>query len=296
MPELTDSITDAIYFAGIERRKSLVTIENSVLYAMSVFLFIAIIKDVICTFLTVRQYRVSKNMHRGNLAEVTETDRPMTHPELAQLKTYKFTFCCLMEDFVQCNLQFFYIEKFLLEEDLFIYINSAIMIIIYLWFGGQLVVLLINNRQMQRVKKYYIVGQGVFAAIYPCSRLIGSIHQMTRGEAKIVGACVQYNYIERTLKAVPFRTGCLIGNDYVLLLSSCLTCLGAFGLAFILQVLDMHSVGNKLVSAASSLGNSLKRKTKVNRVASEIPRTARETHRQEMKSVERRGRFISSHI
>ena len=157
--ELTDSITDAIYFASIERRKSLITIENTVLYAMSVFLFIAIVKDVICTFLTVRQYRISKNMHRGNLAEVTETDRPMTHPELAQLKTYKFTFCCLMEDFVQCNLQFFYIEKFLLEEDLFIYINSAIMIVIYLWFGGQLVVLLINNRQMQRVKKYYIVGK-----------------------------------------------------------------------------------------------------------------------------------------
>ena len=108
----------------------------------------------------------------------------MIHIEVHILK-YKLKYLCFEMKNVkpreQCNLQFFYIEKFLLEEDLFIYINSAIMIIIYLWFGGQLIVLLINNRQMQRIKKYYIVCQGIFAAIYPCSRLIGSIHQMTRG-------------------------------------------------------------------------------------------------------------------
>ena len=40
VPELTDSITDAVYFASIERRKSMVTIPSEVLYAMAVFLFI----------------------------------------------------------------------------------------------------------------------------------------------------------------------------------------------------------------------------------------------------------------
>ena len=47
------------------------------------------------------------------------------------------------------------------------------MIIIYLWFGGQLVVLLVYNNRMARVKKYFIVCQGILAGIYPCARLIG---------------------------------------------------------------------------------------------------------------------------
>ena len=40
IPDLADSITDAIYFGTMEKRKSLVTIPSAVFYAMTVFLFI----------------------------------------------------------------------------------------------------------------------------------------------------------------------------------------------------------------------------------------------------------------
>ena len=40
VPDLADSITDAIYFGTIEKRKSLITIPSGVFYAMATFLFI----------------------------------------------------------------------------------------------------------------------------------------------------------------------------------------------------------------------------------------------------------------
>ena len=61
--------------------------------------------------------------HNEAVSEVLETDRPMTHEELAQLKTYKFTFCCLMEDFVQSGVQL--IVFFILNEKLVNPVNSV---------------------------------------------------------------------------------------------------------------------------------------------------------------------------
>ena len=64
-----------------------------------------------------RYYRKSKGL-RGNdtkerLENVPATDEPLTIPELARIKTYKFSVSSLLENFVQYILQFFYIEKLL---------------------------------------------------------------------------------------------------------------------------------------------------------------------------------------
>ena len=82
------------------------------------------------------QYRVSKSK---NPLEATE--KAMPDGDQVQLKTYKLTIACLLEDFVQSNLQFFYVEKFLLEEDTLIYVKSILMVAFYAWYLCQLVML-----------------------------------------------------------------------------------------------------------------------------------------------------------
>ena len=153
----------------------------------------------------------------------------MPDGDQVQLKTYKLTIACLLEDFVQSNLQFFYVEKFLLEEDTLIYVKSILMVAFYAWYLCQLVMLLIENKFQYDFRVFFIVAQGIIAGIYPISRLSGCLHQMRRKDDKIVGACVRYNYEDRTLTATPFRIECLIGNDYTMLISSVLTVLGIFG-------------------------------------------------------------------
>ena len=153
----------------------------------------------------------------------------MPDGDQVQLKTYKLTIACLLEDFVQSNLQFFYVEKFLLEEDTLIYVKSGLMLALYVWYGRQLLMLLIENKHEYSGRSCFVVAQGIIAGIYPISRLFGCVHQMRRKDDKIVGACVRYSYFDRKLMATPFRLECLIGNDYIMLLSSGLTVLGVFG-------------------------------------------------------------------
>lgn len=76
------------------------------------------------------------------------------------------------------------------------------------------------------MKKKHLSFIPIKAITYQGSRLAGTIHQMNRGDGLIKGACLSYDYQTKTLSASPFNTACLNGNDYVLLITSMLTCLG----------------------------------------------------------------------
>lgn len=203
--------------------------------------------------LVVRQYRISNSPDKI-------TEKALPHGDLVQLKTYKLIVACLLEDFVQSNLQFFYIEKFLIDESLIVYVNSALMLAIYLWYGYQLIILLVENDFTYSRRACFIVAQGIIAGIYPISRIFGAIHQMRRKDGKIVGACVRYNYADQTLAATPFRFDCLIGNDYVLLISSGFTVLGIFGYQIYLSTDSVFKKGKFSLHLTSLYSNTNNKK------------------------------------
>jgi len=68
-------------------------------------LFLAVIKDYLCGGMTVDYY-------------MEASDIKLDGRYASQLKTFKLTLGAVMEDFVQVVMQYFYFEKYLLEERL----------------------------------------------------------------------------------------------------------------------------------------------------------------------------------
>lgn len=216
---IIDSITDAYYFGRLESEYSLIHVSKHTINAMAAFLFFAMIKDYLCSGMTI-DYYVSADDCRLKLDGV----------HASQLKTFKMSLSALLEDFVQVVMQYFFFEKYLMQPDSFVYINAILMLISSALFIKDLVRLYLDERQDrendERCKTFTLIWNGLLAVSYQCARLAGVTHQMNRGGSLIKGACVEYDYETNQLIANPFNIRCLNPNDYLILITSALTVLG----------------------------------------------------------------------
>ena len=98
--------------------KTLIDPGNSTTLTMTVFLFLTLIKDFLCSRWFILGYFWYTT--HGESEMETETD--------AKNKVKKLIASALLEDIVQVLMQYLYFEKYMLQVDVFTYVNGLFML------------------------------------------------------------------------------------------------------------------------------------------------------------------------